>query len=284
MKRALVLFVFINLFSVKSNSQTYIKQLLDELGYTARSYLLAANRPGYGVSTYITPKNKVGFGIYTSFSDDLISVPFSFSYGVFKNMEFFTGIDLYTQSYNFAGSKVSGVGDAHLGIKYRFQHSKLFEHAFQTVFKLPTARYSDELGTGYVDFHFGFAQTFSYINFANDLSFQFSLLHRKRFNGTSRRLPVLLQEAIDSIKNVYNYKYEPEISISITPSYSFNENIYIYTGIDLSRNMKLDYNSSDVFFGIGYAFSEYFSLSTGGSVSILNVNGWTISLGADFEY
>lgn len=284
MKRFMILLAIINLFTADIYSQTYIKQLLDELGYTARSYLLTANRPGYGVSTYITSKNKVGFGIYVSYSDGQVSVPVSLSYGVSKNMELFTGIDVFTQSYNFAGSKVSGIGDSHIGVKYRFQQSDLFEHAFQFVLKLPTARYSNELGTGYVDFHFGLAQDIMYNNFGNDFSIQFSLLHRKRFNEALKQMPKLIQEAIDSIKNVYDYKYEPEISISLSPSYSFNENVYIYTGIDFTRNTKLQYNSSDVFFGLGYSFSDKFGISIGGSVSIINVTGWTIGLGADFEF
>ena len=124
---------------------------------------------------------------------------------------------------------------------------------------------------------------FGNIRALDDLSFQISFLHRKRFNASNLKIPVLLQESIDSIKNIYNYKYEPELNISISPSYGFNENLYMYTGIDFTRNTKLDYNSSDVFFGIGYSFSDKFSLSIGSSISILDVSGWSVSIGADFE-
>ncbi len=255
-----------------------VKKILDELGNSARAYLLSANRPSYGVSSFTTPKNKVSIDIGAAFNSDFFEIPVSLSYGLSDKVEVSTGISFYSQSYNFAGEKIGGIGDVGLGIKYKFQESDYFEHSIQLVVKIPTASAEKELGTGKADFHLGIAQGFYYKNFSYDFSAELNFLKRRDFPDL-RKIPKLLQPAIDSIKKIYNYKYEHELVLSFSPGYNMSENSVAYTGISFSRNFRLDYNSLQVFGGLGYSFSEHVSVSAGASYSLLNEKSWLISSG-----
>jgi len=267
-------------YSAESNAQGRIsvKKVLDEFGNTARAYLLSANRPSYGVSSFTTPKNNVSIDIGAAFNDEFIEVPFSLSYGLTDKVELQTEISVYTQSYNFSGEKIDGVGDAKIGFKYKFQESDYFEHAFQLIIKLPIASAETQLGTGKFDFHFGIAQGFYYKNFSYDISAELNFLKRRDFPDL-KKVPKLLQPAIDSIKNLYDYQYEREMAFSFSPAYNMSDNSVVYTGISFSRNFKLDYNSLQIYGGFGCSISQKVSVSAGASYGLLNEKSWLISSG-----
>src|SRR5213593_3737489 len=82
-----------------------IHKILAELGNNAQAYFLSANRPSYGVSAYTTPKHKVEMELSLSANDEIFELPLSISYGISENTEVFTGISLYTRSYDFRGNK-----------------------------------------------------------------------------------------------------------------------------------------------------------------------------------
>jgi hypothetical protein len=255
-----------------------IKKILDEFGNTAKSYLLSANRPSFSISSFTTPKNKVNIDLGAAFNEDFVEIPFGISYGVSNRVELFAGIPVYTQSYNFNGEKIDGIGDADIGIKYKFQESDKFEHALQLILKIPTASSSNGLGTGKSDFHFGLAQGFYMNKFSYDLSAELNFLRRRDFPDL-KIVPRLLQPAIDSIKNVYNYKYEKELIVSFSPAYNITDNFAIYSGVSFARNFKLDYNTLQIFGGLGYSFSDKVSVSAGASFGLLNEKSWLISTG-----
>lgn len=261
-----------------AQSKRDIKKILDAFGNTAKSYLLSANRPSFGINSFTTPKNKVNIDFGAAFNDDFVEFPFGIGYSVSKRVELFTGIPIYTQSYNFNGEKIDGVGDAHIGVKYKFQESDKFEHAFQFILKIPTANSSSGLGTGKADFHFGLAQGFYMDNFSYDLSAELNFLRRRDFPNLGK-IPKLLQPAIDSIKNVYNYKYEKELIVSFSPAYNLTDNFAVYSGVSFARNFKLDYNTLQIFGGLGYSFSYKVSVSAGAAFGLLNEKSWLISTG-----
>ena len=279
-KTFLICFCLLFICSAETDAQVrvIVKKILDELGNSARAYLLSANRPSYGVSSFTTPRNKVNVDIGGAFNSDFFEIPLSVSYGLTDKAEISTGISIYSQSYNFAGEKIKGIGDANIGFKYKFHESDYFEHSLQIVVKIPTASREKELGTGKADFHLGTAQGFYYKNFSYDFSAELNFLKRRDFPGL-QKVPKLLQPAIDSIKKIYNYKYEQEMVLSFSPAYNMSENSAAYTGISFSRNFRLDYNSLQVFGGLGYSFSEHVSVSAGASYSLLNEKSWLISSG-----
>ena len=261
-----------------AQSKRDIKKILDAFGNTAKSYLLSANRPSFSISSFTTPKNKVNIDFGAAFNEDFVEFPFGISFGLSKKVELFAGIPIYTQSYNFNGEKVDGIGDADIGIKYKFQESDKLEHAFQFILKIPTAGTSNGLGTGKADFHFGLAQGFYMNNFSYDLSAELNFLRRRDFPDLGR-VPKLLQPAIDSIKNIYNYKYEKEMILSFSPAYNITDNFALYSGVSFARNFKLDYNTLQIFGGLGYSFSDKVSVSAGASFGLLNEKSWLISSG-----
>jgi hypothetical protein len=270
------------IFAVQADTNAQVritvKKILNEFGSTARSYLLSANRPAYSISSYTTPKNHIGIEFGAAFNNDFVEIPVSLSYGLTGNAEVQTGISVYTQSYNFAGDKISGSGDANIGIRYKFHESDYFEHAVQFIIKIPTANSENQLGTGKTDFHFGAAQGFYYKNFSYDLSAELNFLRKKDFPNL-KFIPRLLQPAIDSIKNVYDYKYEQEMVLSFSPAYNFSEISVGYSGVSFSRNFRLDYNSLQVFGGMGFLLSENVSVSAGASFGLLNEKSWLVSSG-----
>jgi outer membrane putative beta-barrel porin/alpha-amylase len=258
-----------------------IHKILTELGNNAQAYFLSANRPSYGVSAYTTPKHKLDIDISLSTNDEILELPVSISYGVSKNTEVFTGISLYTRTYDFLGNKIGGMGDANIGVKYKFQESDFFSHAVQMLVKLPTASSKSELGTGYADFHFGVAQGFSYENWGYDLSFELNFLKRRNFPTV--RVPPELQRSIDSLKNNYNYKYEPEFVFTVGPSVDISDRIGVYGGVSFSRNMKLDFNTSEVYTGLGYELSDKTAIGIGASFGIKNASKWILSVALNLE-
>ena len=276
----LILLLSSNVFSQRRGGNN---RLLDILGQTAYSYLLSANRPGYGVDAFTSEKGKTFLSIGVSYSDEVIDVPLSLSYGVTDNFELSAGISPFTQSYNFSGSKISGVGDSYLGLKYSFLESDYFIHGVQTIVKIPTASSTNELGTGKVDLYFGLAQGFVKGNFGYDLSLEVNLLQRRDFPST-KKYPAVIQNQIDSAKSSYDYRFEPEIVISGGPSVDITKKISMYAGYSFSRNTRLNYNSHSVYSGIGFVLSKKIGMSLGGSYGLEEAGTWGISGGMNFLF
>lgn len=285
MTRKFSLFLVV-LFSAAANSQIRpdVQEILAEFGNVARAYFLSANRPSYGVDAYTLPKGMTALSFFVSGNNEVLDVPFSFSFGIAHNTEVFTGVSVYTRSYNFAGERISGLGDANLGMKYKFQESDLFSHAVQFIVKLPTASSKNQLGTGRIDFHFGAAQGFFYRSWGYDLSIELNFLHRRDYPTGMKRMPIEFQESLDSIKEAYDYKYETEFVISAGPSVELSDKFGMYAGFSFSRNLKLKYNLSDVYAGIGYSPTEKFDIGLGTSFGILNTFSWLLSAGIGYEF
>lgn len=258
-------------------------RLLDILGQTAYSYLLSANRPGYGVDAFTMEKGKTSLSFGVSYSDEVMDLPVSLSYGLTDNLELSAGLSPYTQSYNFSGSKISGVGDSYLGVKYSFLESDYFIYGVQGIVKLPTASSSKELGTGKVDLYLGVAQGFVKGNFGYDLSFEVNLLQRRDFPNT-KKYPAIIQNQIDSAKSGYDYTFEPEFVISGGPSIDISKMISMYAGYSFSRNTRLNYNSHSIYSGIGFVLSKKIGMSLGGSYGLEEAGTWGVSGGLNFLF
>lgn len=275
----LVILTPILLLTSQSHSQNqnrWIKRLIDIYGQTAYSYLLSANRPGFGVDAYINEKGKASLSAGVSFNNETFDIPVSLSYALTENIELSAGVSPYTQSYDFAGSKIRGFGDAFVSGKYVLPEAGNFSHALQFLVKLPTASAQKELGTGNYDFHFGAAQSFYYESFGYDLSLELNLLKRKD-KPTQKKYIAVIQNLIDSVNSLYDYSYEPEIVISGGPSLSLGQKFSVYSGFSFSRNMRLNYNSSQIYGGFGVSVSKVLSLGAGASYGFGEASYWLIS-------
>ncbi len=261
-----------------SQNRKKVKGLIDLYGQTAYSYFLSANRPGFGVDAYTMQKGKYSVSLGVSYSEETLEIPLSLNYGVTNKLEVFAGIYPYTESYNFAGSKIRGFGDSYIGVKYAFQESEYFSHAIQSVIKLPTASSQTELGTGKVDIFLGIAQGFYTGNFGYDVSLELNFLQRRDI-PSQRKYITFTQSAIDSINSLYNYRFEPEFIISLGPSYQFSDKVSMYAGGSFSRNTRLNYNSTSVYSGLGFMITKKIGLSLGGSVTLDEYNSWGVSSG-----
>lgn len=264
-----------------SQPRPYINELIKKSGSFSTAYLLSANRPSYGISSYLTPKKNMSIGAGFYFNKDIYEFSLDLSYGISSRVEISGGFSPYLKSYNFLGETVKGIGDANAGIKFRFQESYYFDHAFQTIIKIPTASKTSELGTGKADYFFGLVQGFGYKNFGYDLSIEFNILSRKDFPAAGRRMPGIIKEVIDSLKQIYNYSYEPEISFSLSPYYSLSNNFYIYTGYNFTRNTRLNFNTSSLLGGFGFSAGKTIGFSIGASYGLTDNSGWLLSLGFD---
>jgi hypothetical protein len=277
-----ILAVFVltsNLYSQRIN----VRSLIDAYGQNARIYFLSANRPSFGVSSYTTGRGNIELSTGVSVGQDFLEIPVEITYGISNKVDLFGGINAYTQSYDFDENKISGVGDASIGVRYKFHESDYFSHAVQTIIKIPTASKSNELGTGKIDFHFGLGHSYSANMWGYDASIELNLLRRRDFPGTGPDVPLILRNAIDSIKKTYNYAYEPEIGLSLSPAFYPASNIYIYSGIAFSRNTKLDYNSTSVYGGVGYSPGRIISLSLGTSYGLEDGGTWLVSFGLNIS-
>lgn len=273
----LVLILILLLFANQvSFSQNRIREIIDLFGQTAYAYFLSASRPAYGVSAYVTEKGKLEISTGIAFNDEIFEVPFGLSYGLARNLELSTGISAYTQTYKFSGEKVGGVGDSYFAAKFKFQESENFIHAIQGLIKIPTASKEQQLGTGRADFYFGIAQAFYKKRFGYDLSVELNLLHRRDYPQTRQYLPYF-ENIIDSLKKAYNYNYETEFVVSGGPSYDISDNFSAYTGVSFSRNLKLDYNSTQIYGGFGILASNNVILGVGVSYGLDKTGSWLIS-------
>ena len=271
-----ILLLFLSFLTVSSSYSQIRPKIINEFGLTAYAYFLTANRPGYGINAYVTEKGEAELTTEVYFNDEIFEIPLGFSYGIAKNFELSAGISAYSKSYNFIGNSIGGVGDSYICAKYLFQESEHFIHSVQCLVKIPTASKQTELGTGYTDLHFGIAESFYENRFGYDLSLELNLLHRRDYPA-ARKFPVFVQHTLDSIKQVYNYKYEPELVISGGPSYDISDRFYTYGGVSFSRNMKLKYNSTQLYAGFGYLLSNGVGLGIGGSYDTLERTNWLLS-------
>ena len=215
------------------------------------------------MDTYIADKKTLEIDADAFFGGGSTEVPFTLYYGLSNKVQLFAGIDVYNQTFRFDGRKTSGIGDANIGITYEFQSSKKFTHIIQTLVKIPTASATNEVGTGYADYHFGIAQGFTAGKFAYDLSFDLGMLHRRDVPAVVQGSHIYTQGLVDSINTYYNYTFEPEIMLAFTPSIDFSDSFLAYTGVDFTRNTKLNYNSGDFYFGLGFILSKVTYLSFG---------------------
>jgi len=277
----LILLFFSNSYSqIRPN----IQEILNEFGNLARGYFLSANRPSYGVDAYTIPEKKAVISLSLSGNNEILDVPFSVAYGIAKNTEVFTGITIYTTTYNFSGEKIAGLGDANFGVKYKFQESEMFSHAAQLLLKLPTANSGNQLGTGHVDFHLGVAQGFFRNIWGYELSIEVNFLRRRDYPSGMKRMPLEFLQSLDSIKKVYDYKYETELVISGGPALELSDKFGLYAGFSFSRNLKLKYNLSQVYAGIGYSPSDELDIGLGTSFGILNTFSWLLSAAIGYEF
>lgn len=251
------------------------------LGYTARSFLLSANRPSYNLSAYMTEKKKFDLYMSMSFDNDYMEFPVSLDYGLSNSVNLFAAIPIYTQAYNFRGNKVDGIGDLEAGVKFRIQESYYFLHAFQIGVKIPTASSANQLGTGEVDYHFGLAEAFYSGGFGYELTGEVNLLRKRDFPNTSNITSLLLNSAIDSLEHVYDYQFEPEMILSFSPSVDVSNETVLFGGIVYSKNFKLDYDTAQLFTGLGLYFTDNASANAGISFGILNEPNWLISAGVN---
>lgn len=267
-------------FNISTYSQRHpgIQNLLNQFGLSTYSYLLTANRPIYSVDAEIVEKSKIELNTGFDAGGQANDIPFSFNYGAGKNIELFAGMDLFNQSYNFTNKKISGVGDANLGIKYRFQNSEKFSHVLQVLVKIPTASKETELGTGKADFHFGLAQAYNGKVIGYDLSLEMNMLGRRDFPGAKKYAPPI-QRAVDSLAATYDYKYEPEVILTFGPDFNVSDKVILYTGYSFDRNTRLNYNSSLLFGGMVYNASDRVAISLGGSYGLEQAGTWNISGG-----
>ncbi len=257
------------------------KKITDALGYTAKSYLLSANRPSFSINADLTPKRKVSIDLGAAFNNDFIEFPVDMEYGISNSVNLIAGIPLFTQTYKFNGDKAGGVGDAHLGLKFKLQESDYFIHVFQFAIKIPTASTSEELGTGKTDYHLGLAEGFYSGRFSYEIGAEINLLGRRDFPDRQFNIR-LLQNAIDSLKKNYDYKFEPELVLSISPAFDIGQKLTVYTGTAYTNNLKLNYETMQLFAGFGYLFSDNVSLTIGSSFEIINGPGWLASAGINF--
>jgi hypothetical protein len=287
MKRFLLLSVILFTFSLNftlSQPRPYINEIIDQIKTSANAYFLAANRPGYGISSYLTPKGFMEFGTGIYFNKDIYDIPLDISYGISNKVELSGGMTMFSQSFNYLGEKVRGVGDSYLGFKFKFHESKYFDHTLQVIIKIPTASKLKELGTGKFDFHFGLAQGFGYKNFNYDLAAGLSFLARREFPQLERIIPIELRAQLDSLKQYYNYRYEPEISFSFAPGFYIGKEVYIYSGYSFIRNTKLNFNASSILSGLGLSFGKRLGVSLGGSFGIAKNSGWIAGIGINYVF
>jgi len=277
-------FLFIVLTSgvIFSQNRPYINEIIKQIGTNANIYFLVANRLSLGTSSYMTPKGDLEGSTGISFNSDVYDIPFDLSYGISNRIELNAGITGYTLTYNFLGDKISGMGDAYVGAKFKFHESDYFDHVFGTAVKIPIASKTNELGTGKVDFHFGLAQGFTYKNFSYELGLECNLLGRRDFPKSNVYIPPILKALLDSLKNSKNYKYEPEIVFSVSPAYDLSNYVMVYTGYVFTRNTRLDFNTNSVIGGLGISASNVLNFSLGGSYGLGTDGGWMAQLGVNF--
>jgi len=229
----------------------------------------------------MTEKKMFDLYMGLSFDNEYVEFPVYLDYGLSNSVNLFGAIPVYTQAYTFRGDKIDGIGDMQLGVKFRLQESNEFIHAFQFAVKIPTASSATELGTGKADFHFGLAQGFYSHSFGYELTGELNLLSKRDFINTTKITSLLSNSAVDSLEHDYIYDFESEMVLSFSPSVDVSRSTVIYGGVLYSRNFKLDFDTAQLFAGLGFYFTNEASANIGFSFGLLNEPNWLFSTGVN---
>lgn len=281
----LLIFTLVTVNTSFGQSGLSVIKIRELLGNTAKAYLLSATRPGYIVDPYTNEANQFGMDISANISNSIFELPVYLTYGITDRIEIWSNFPVYTQSYNFNGNKIGGLGDVTMGIKYKFQQSALLTHSLQTGIKIPTANPNKDLGTGLVDFHSAIAQGIEFKNFSNSFYVELDYLKRRSAPQIDLKLPEKIKEnIIDSLQRVFNYKYEAQLTLLLNPGYFIvKDKFEIYSGICFTRNYRLDFNTSSAFLGFDYIPGKHFSIDICSYYGIKNLDKFIFSGGITYS-
>lgn len=254
---ALILFCITNYSLPQNNADNIIrKKFIGLFNNTAEAYLLNINRPYIEIETDIPEEKRYSLNIYPFAGDGYFDIPVNGKYSVSNNLCLLGSIDLFTTSYNIAGKKFTGFGDIYAGAIYRFQNSEMFSHFVQSAVKIPTASFNGQIGSGKFDFHFGLGQSLAVNNFLNDFTAGISLLKPAGL-PSKIKLPPGVLHILDSLMSGYGSSAETQLNLSVSPVYYFTDDFCVEGGAAFSRNMKLNYNTLNVYSDLDYTFGKY---------------------------
>lgn len=276
--KTLFILVFFFLLFCDSYSQNNLRnRIFDAQRDAAYNYLLNANRPSADFSSYIIEKGKWAMDLSGSTDGDYPEASVSGTYGLSDNITLVGTFSFFTTNYNLSGTKFTGTGDLLISSRFLLSEGELFSHYAQVSVKIPTAKSDDQLGTGKLDYHAGLIGNFTKGNFSCDLAGTIDMLGKPDFPVTNKKLSTIVQQEIDSVKKLYDYQFQQNFSLSLFPTYSLSDKFSVSTGVDFSRDMKLNSNSSTFYIGAGYNFSDKISFSGGSDFNIINSSSYTIS-------
>jgi len=268
MKSSLLIILFVLAATAECFSQNITRIRTFDSEYDAAfNYLLEANRPYPDLSSDMYGKGQSAIDVYGSFNQDYTEVSISGTYGLSERVNVTGTVALLTTNYNVLDRRVSGVGDFLLSSRLLLGSGDYFSHYIQAGIKIPAAKTADKLGTGKFDYHFGFVENYANKSISCDFLASFDMLGRP--DWPENQIAVY-QNAIDSVKANYDFTYQPNYTIGVYPSYYVNNNFSLTTGIDFSRDMRLNYNSSTYYLGFNYGLSNVSTLGVGSNFNILN--------------
>lgn len=276
MRKSLIILFLILLFCDSYSQNNLRRKIFDAQRDAAYNYLMNANRPSPDFSSDMILKDKGAADFSFSSDGDYPEFTVSGTYGLSNSVNLIGTFTVYTINYNLNGTKFNGLGDLLLSSRFLLGEGKYFSHYAQISVKLPTAKSGDQLGTGKLDYHFGVIENFSDDKLSCDVSASMDMLGRPDF-PTTKSKALIVQQEIDSVKQFYDFNFQPNYSLSLYPTYLVTDNFSISTGIDFSRDMKLNFNSSTFYLGLGYDFTDKISLSAGSDFNILNSSNYTVS-------
>jgi predicted small secreted protein len=222
------------------------------------AYQLNVNRPYIEIETEIPKRNRYSVSIYPSGGEGYSDFPVYAQFGLSKKLCMLGSIDVYTTSYSLTGNKFNGLGDAYIGLSYEFQKSKVLKNFIQPTVKIPTASFSDHMGTGKFDFDLGLGQSLVYNEFYNDLTVDMNFLNPVDYPDiNSGAIPHGLYHVLDSLKNSIDNGVEPVLNLSVSPTYYFTDNLCIEGGATFTRNTKLNFNLSYFSGDLDYTFKKF---------------------------
>ncbi|MBS1495211.1 MAG: hypothetical protein JST55_17020 [Bacteroidetes bacterium] len=253
------------------------KKIFDAQKDAAYNFLTNANRPSPDFSSDMINKEKWALDIAGATDGNYPEVSVTGTYGLTDKINLSSTVTVFTTNYNLNGNKFTGFGDILLNSRFTLSEGEIFSHFAQVSVKIPTAKSDDQLGTGKPDYHAGLIGNYSKENLSIDLSASLDMLGRPDFPVSNKKLPAIVQQEIDSVKQFYDFTFQPNYSISFYPTYAVSDNVSLSAGIDFSRDMKLNSNSSTFYLGLGYDFSDKASFSFGSDFNIINSSDYNIS-------
>jgi hypothetical protein len=275
---SLLSFSIILMLFCDSYSQNGIRRkIYDAQKDAAYNFLTNANRPSPDFSSDMINKEKWALDFSGSTDGNYPEASVTGTYGLTDKINLSSTITLFTTNYNLNGNKFTGIGDILLNSRFTLSEGESFSNFAQVSVKIPTAKSDDQLGTGKADYHLGLIENYSKGNLSCDLSASLDMLGRPDFPSANKKLPAIVQQEIDSVKQFYDFSYQPNYTLSFYPTYTVSDKVSLSTGIDFSRDMKLNSNSSTFYLGLGYDFSESASFSFGSDFNIINSSDYCIS-------